>query len=130
MLKDSFYFSHDANARHDLKCVMLIMEHGYEGYGIFWAINELMRTENEVKLKIAQIGAISKELGIEEKKFRAVLKTCMSEEVGLYASDEKYFWSERLRANVEEYKERHEQAKVAADARWKDHRKKKETSIL
>ena len=40
MNKETFYFSHDYNARNDIKIKRLIVKHGYEGYGIFWAIIE------------------------------------------------------------------------------------------
>ena len=40
MPKDTFYFSHDYNARNDEKIKMLIRKHGMVGYGVFWAIVE------------------------------------------------------------------------------------------
>ena len=40
MSKDTFYFSHDYNARNDQKVKKLMSKHGYLGYGIFWAIVE------------------------------------------------------------------------------------------
>ena len=40
MPKDTFYFSHDYNARNDEKIKRLIRKHGMIGYGIFWSIVE------------------------------------------------------------------------------------------
>ncbi len=40
MAKDTYYFSHDYNARNDPKIRKLISVHGMIGYGIFWAIVE------------------------------------------------------------------------------------------
>ncbi|MFA6946705.1 MAG: Lin1244/Lin1753 domain-containing protein [Pedobacter sp.] len=40
MAKDTYYFSHDYNARNDPKIRKLISKHGMIGYGIFWAIVE------------------------------------------------------------------------------------------
>lgn len=40
MGKETFYFSHDYNCRADAKIKRLLVKHGYEGYGIFWAIIE------------------------------------------------------------------------------------------
>ena len=37
-MKDTFYFKHDNNARHDTKLVKLRMKDGWEGYGMFWAV--------------------------------------------------------------------------------------------
>jgi hypothetical protein len=39
-MKDTYYFSHDYNARNDHKIKRLISKHGYLGYGLFWAIIE------------------------------------------------------------------------------------------
>ena len=47
MPKDTFYFSHDYNARNDEKIKRLIRKHGMQGYGVFWSIVEdyiIMRT--------------------------------------------------------------------------------------
>ena len=40
MNKETFYFSHGYNARNDIKIKRLIVQHGYEGYGIYWSIVE------------------------------------------------------------------------------------------
>ena len=51
MSKETFYFSHDYNARNDMKIKKLIIMHGYEGYGLFWAlIEDLYQNENALPL--------------------------------------------------------------------------------
>lgn len=45
MANPKAYFSHDADARNDVKCLALRAKHGYEGYGIFWAIIEVLRVQ-------------------------------------------------------------------------------------
>lgn len=40
MSKDTYYFSHDYNARVDEKIELLLMKHGWMGYGLYWAIIE------------------------------------------------------------------------------------------
>lgn len=40
MSEGSFYFQHDYNARTDPKIKRLLVRHGYQGYGIYWAIIE------------------------------------------------------------------------------------------
>lgn len=40
MIKKTFYFSHDYNARNDEKIIRLISKEGWQGYGIYWAIIE------------------------------------------------------------------------------------------
>ena len=51
MSKDTFYFSHDYNARSDDKIKNLIRKHGVAGYGIFWCIIEdLYNNANALRL--------------------------------------------------------------------------------
>ncbi len=51
MSKETFYFSHDYNARSDIKIKRLIVKHGYEGYGLYWAlIEDLYQNANALPL--------------------------------------------------------------------------------
>jgi len=51
MAKDTFYFTHDYNARNDIKIKRLLSKCGYEGYGIFWAlIEDLYNNTNVLRL--------------------------------------------------------------------------------
>ncbi|MDD2475160.1 MAG: DUF4373 domain-containing protein [Dysgonamonadaceae bacterium] len=51
MSKETFYFSHDYNARNDIKIKKLIVKHGYEGYGLYWAmIEDLYQNANAMPL--------------------------------------------------------------------------------
>ena len=48
-MKESYYFSHDYNARSDAKIKRLLFKHGISGYGIYWAIIEdLYSNNNEI----------------------------------------------------------------------------------
>ena len=49
MSKETFYFSHDYNARSDSKIKKLISKQGLLGYGIYWAIIEdLYNNDNSI----------------------------------------------------------------------------------
>lgn len=51
MAKETFYFSHDYNARSDMKIKKLISKHGMLGYGVYWAIVEdLYNNANALQL--------------------------------------------------------------------------------
>lgn len=41
-MKETFYFSHDYHARDDEKIIRLIKKEGYEGYGLYWALVEML----------------------------------------------------------------------------------------
>ena len=46
-MKESFYFSHDYNARNDQKILMLRGKFGNEGYALFFYILETMAEESQ-----------------------------------------------------------------------------------
>ena len=51
MKNKSFFFSHFYNARADIKIKKLIAKHGYEGYGLYWAvIEDLYQNANALPL--------------------------------------------------------------------------------
>ena len=43
------YFTHDAHALEDPKCMLLVSQLGMEGYGMFWALIEILRLQQQVK---------------------------------------------------------------------------------
>ena len=48
--KEAYYFSHDANARNDIKIKAMMSRYGYEGYGMYWAIVEMLRETKDYEL--------------------------------------------------------------------------------
>lgn len=53
------YFSHDYNAREDDKIMHLISELGYEGYGIYWALVEMLyKSGGSVQLNYKSISFV------------------------------------------------------------------------
>ena len=52
MVKNSFYFPHDCNARNDQKLINLRMKHGMRGYGIYFGIMELLMEANSYQLPL------------------------------------------------------------------------------
>ena len=56
MGKETFYFSHDYNARSDERIRRLLWKHGMVGYGLFWAIVEdLYQNDNRLMLDIDRL---------------------------------------------------------------------------
>lgn len=110
--KDAFYFSHDANAQDDHKCMKLIDQLGMEGYGIFWALVERLRNENEYKLPVSVCSIYAKRWGTSKEKVDAVVNN-----YGLFKIEDDYFFSERLIRSMD-YKS--EKGKKAAAVRWKN----------
>lgn len=110
MKKEAYYFSHDANAQDDPKCMILIDQLGMEGYGIFWGLIEKLRAEKDYKLPMSVAGPFSKRWGTSKEKVETVIKS-----YGLFVVKEDYFFSIRLQNSMIEKSER---ARVSANYRW------------
>lgn len=101
MKKDAYYFSHDANAQDDFKCIRLIDVLGMEGYGIFWALIERLRAENDYKLPLDCTGGLAKRWGTSKEKVDAVILN-----FNLFIVQSDLFFSNRLLRSMDEYKTR------------------------
>lgn len=93
-MKEAYYFSHDANARQDEKILMLRAEHGWEGYGIYWALIEMMFESGDTSLHHNKIKGIAVSYNIDITLLQSVINTCITEE--LFVSDGEQFWSNSL----------------------------------
>ena len=127
--KDVYYFSHDANAKKKKKILGMRCDYGLEGYGLYWAILEMLRNESTYKLPLNKntYRAIKMQTGttIDVEKY---LQDCINEytdsesENGLFNTDNKSFWSASLLRRMEKYetlKEKRSQAgKKAMQNRW------------
>jgi len=112
MKKDAYYFSHDANAQDDPKCMLLIDQMGMEGYGIYWALIEKLRAEKDYKLPLNVLSPFAKRWGTSKEKVETVVKS-----YNLFKINQNFFFSIRLKQSMEE---RTERAKASASMRWKD----------
>jgi hypothetical protein len=102
-MKEAYYFSHDANARQDEKILMLRAEHGWEGYGIYWALVEMMFENSDSALHHNKIRGIAVSYNINITVLESVINTCITEE--LFVSDEEKFWSDSLIRRKNKYQE-------------------------
>lgn len=124
------YFSHDSNALADIKISAMRCDYGLEGYGLFWAIIEMLRNEESYKLPLSKNTyrkiKIATGATIDIEKY---LNDCINEykEVedgnGLFNTDGKYFWSESLLKRMIKMEEVSAKRKKAgqrgAQGRWK-----------
>jgi hypothetical protein len=119
MRKDKRYFSHDLDAHTDEKIGVLRQRHGWEGYGIFWAIVERMHA-GESKQKVSAIKSLSFLLAVDYEDFTNIVNTCI--EVGLFETDGQHYWSQRVYKNekhiAELLKKRRDAGKKGAEIKW------------
>ena len=58
--KDAYYFPHDANAKDDFKCTMLIETLGLEGYGAFWILIEVLRDQPTYSYPMSLLNSVAR----------------------------------------------------------------------
>ncbi|MBT9175595.1 MAG: hypothetical protein DDT22_01275 [candidate division WS2 bacterium] len=116
-----YYFSHDSNARNDEKILMLRSKHGWEGYGLFWALIEMMFEAKETCLSHNKVEGIAMSFNIDITLLQSVINTAITE--GLFESNKDKFWSNSLRerkSRFYELREKRSQAgKKGMETRWK-----------
>jgi len=120
MAKDTFYFSHDYNARNDEKILALRERFGPEGYGIFWMIVETMAENESGRINSKLIGGLSLGYGTTKEKLQSILDFC--HELGLFKVKKDSYLSDRMMRYKEYRKSLSESGKEGAIKRWAGHR--------
>ena len=106
------FFNHDSNARNDIRVIKLRAKLGYEGYGIFWAVLELLFSE-ENKLCIEDYETLAYGLQCDASKLKQVI-----EDFDLFVVEDNCFYSRRLYEHIEEINSKSNKAKENANKRW------------
>ena len=106
------YFNHDSNARNDYRIIKLRSKLGYEGYGIFWSLLEMLFIE-ENKICIEDYDALAFGLQCDANKLKQVI-----EDFDLFVIEDDCFYSKRLNNHIEEINNKSIKAKENANKRW------------
>ena len=106
------YFNHDSNARNDLKLIRLRSVGGFEFYGIYFALLELLFSE-ENKICIEDYDALAFGLQCDANKLKQVI-----EDFDLFVIEDNCFYSKRLNNHIEEINNKSIKAKENANKRW------------
>lgn len=123
MRGEQYYFSHDVDARNDSKILMMRSVYGMKGYGWYWVLIEMLRAEADYKIMLKQYtwNALAMQMQCTDKEVHEFVQFCI-EEVELFASDGKAFWSNslirRMGAIEQKAVDKKARAQKAANARW------------
>jgi hypothetical protein len=110
-MKETFYFSHDYNARADGKIKKLLSIHGMIGYGIFWAIIEdLYQNANALR---TDYGCIAYDLRVQETLVKSIV-----EDFGLFQISGDSFGSYSVERRINRRSEKSQKARESALSRW------------
>jgi len=122
-MNNTYYFSHDGNARSDAKIAGLLAECGWEGYGIYWMLIECMFEDSDTQIKYKHIHALSFTERVNEELLRRVIAIGIEQE--LFVSDGDSFWSNGLRDRKDYFVSSRNQKSAAGkkgmENRWKNH---------
>jgi uncharacterized phage protein (TIGR02220 family) len=122
--KGTYYFSHDYHARNDEKVEVLRLEHGWEGYGVYWMLVERMYEAPTCTIQHDRIEQIALASSIHPEKLTSIIQTCIV--AGLFQSDGDTFWSESARSRKSLFETLREQysrgGKKGMAVRWQEKR--------
>ena len=108
------FFNHDSSARFDIRIIKLRSKLGYEGYGVFWAVLELLFNE-ENKLCVSDYYDLAYGLQCEPEILIQVI-----EDFDLFVIEDGCFYSRRLHSHIEEINLKSQKAKESVNKRWSD----------
>lgn len=112
MAKQAYYFSHDSNAKDDPKIIKLRIKHGWKGYGLFWALIELLRDQDSFKMQ-TDYESIAFALREDSETIKSVIN-----DFDLFKVELDFFYSESLLNRMKLKEEQSEKAREAANKRW------------
>lgn len=114
MSKEAYYFSHDSNARQDEKILALRMKHGWEGYGLYWALIEKLRDESDFTC-VKDYNVIAFDLRTDASNIKSIVEDFR---LFQFTEDGERFYSESLLKRMEARNDKSEKARKAAQKRW------------
>ncbi len=124
--KNTFYFSHDANAHEDDKIICLMSHYGSQGYGWWWIMVEVLFQQEGCKLDLSNkttIPYLYRMLwDMPMKDIESFIDQLV--DFGLLVREGDVVYSESLLKRNDKIDDLREKRRAAANARWN---KKKET---
>ncbi len=116
MRKPKHNFKHDSNARNDERLIAVRRNCGMEGYGVYWAIIEMLRDSDGYSLKL-DYAPIAWELHVSESLVRNIV-----EDYGLFDVSNDMFHSNQLSSEMnhleEVSKSRSRSGSIGMKSRW------------
>lgn len=102
-MKDAYYFSHDCGARNDPKILQLRLAMGWEGFGIYFAVIEILREQRGYKFPSLAKASLCLTLSIEKTTLEKFFGLAL--DLGLLVDDGDSIYSESLLRRMEKKEE-------------------------
>lgn len=123
MKKDAYYFPHDANARNDEKCLFIISRYGLQGYGLYWCFIECMHEQADGRLTVKLLEGLTQSFNVDKDLLLQFYNDAIT--IGLFVTDGKKYWSQRVLRNKDEFEEKRwkksQAGKAGMQSRWGSH---------
>jgi len=95
-MRDELWIKHDARSRLDPKMARFLKLCGMAGYGIFWAIIEILHYQNDHQINLdSEVQGIADMLNLSGETLQGVVDTAIA--VGLFRVEGRSFFQARLK---------------------------------
>tara|TARA_Y100001970_G_scaffold280048_1_gene388401 strand:+ start:187 stop:912 length:726 start_codon:yes stop_codon:yes gene_type:complete len=111
----SLYFPHDSNAHEDMRVIELRMDYGWEAYGLFWALLEVMRIADDYSIS-DNIKPLAYKFQIKPDKLQAIIDRCL--ELKLLSKENNMLYCNELNDRMIAVESKSANARKAAEKRW------------
>lgn len=118
-MKLSYFFPHDADASADPKIVALINEKGFEGYGRFWAIVEILfQNSGYISASGFEFRALAAKIKMTTAEAQDFIAALVNDYELLKINEAGKIFSARLCREIEYFENKRKRAAAAVSSRW------------
>lgn len=111
-MKEAYYFSHDSNATRDPKIIKLLSKYKWSGYGMFWAIVEMLYEQNGKIHFEDNIDVFAYSLNLSPDETKDLITFLINIEL-LSIDEDGFLFSKRLMKSIEKVTELKEKKHLA-----------------
>ena len=99
-MRDELWLKHDARSRIDLKMVAFIKRTKASGYGLYWALVEVLHYQRDHELPLEELGALGDSMGLSDLETKNILDCAVV--CGLFVVENNRVWQTRLKQDQAE----------------------------
>lgn len=95
-MRQELWMKHDARSRFDPKMATFISRHGMEGYGMFWAILEILHYQNDHEICMdTEFEGVAAQLHCRTEQLQPIVESLV--EIGLFRLEENRLFQARMK---------------------------------
>ncbi len=114
-MRGMYYFDHDNNAHNDTKIIRIKRKFGYEGYGVYWLLLEVLHA-NTGFVTSDILDDVAYQERIDDEWLEQFIDFCVS--IDLFKRDGDLLYSERMLTDIQAFKQLGEKRRAAALSRY------------